>query len=77
MISTVITISAFNSRSTNQKRRKRRLPRAKTPLQLAIIRSLSTSEIHSPNNASTVPALLPSAIAGKEEAGAEEEGKSV
>ena len=43
--------------------------------QLAIICSLSTSEIHSPNNASTVPTFLPSAMAGKE-AGAEE-GKSV
>jgi len=33
------------------------LPRAKASLQLAMICSLSSSEIHSPNKASTVPAL--------------------
>jgi len=55
---------------------RRTLPRARTPLQLAIICSLSSSEIHSPNKASTVPAFLPSVAAAGKAEGAEE-GKSV
>jgi len=78
-ITTFVSIISNNSHQSILSVFESTLPRAKTSLQLAIICSLSTSEIHSPNKASTVPAFLPSAAAAMEEEEGEEEegGKSV